>query len=74
MLAKQESAPALALKGAVAEYTKPAQTLAPDFTGSRGNVGWSFTVALDFSNLGRHKGKLRKEQYNAARKSLEVQL
>lgn len=74
VLAKQESAPALALKGAVAEYTKPAQTLAPDFTGSRGNVGWSFTVALDFSNLGRHKGKLRKEQYNAARKSLEVQL
>ena len=64
VLEKQESAPALALKGSVAECGN----------GKKQNLGWSFSVALDFSNFSLSRGKLRKEQYQHSRTKLEAQL
>lgn len=71
---KQSDAPVLSLKGNFFEYTNLEKKVPFSYVKEKNYLAWSFTLAVDFSQLSLHKNKLLKNELKTSLESYVNQI
>ncbi len=73
-LQRQSEAPILSLKGNFFEYTNLEKKVPFNYVKEKNYLAWSFTLALDFSELSLHKNRLQKSGLKTSLESYANQI